>query len=170
MARKWEVIITISVVLILVPLAYFSSVARTRAAAEQPLAFNHEVMVQLGIGCLFCHTDATRSISAGMPSMEKCMGCHANIDTENPEIQKLTAYWERQEPLQWVRVNELPRFVYFTHQVHIAASLNCERCHGDVGHMTVAVPVVEMDMGWCLECHEQQPNKAKLIDCFVCHQ
>jgi c(7)-type cytochrome triheme protein len=169
-ARKWEVIITIGVVVILVPLAYFSSVARTRAASEQPLAFNHQAMVRLGIGCLFCHTDAPRSLAAGMPSEQKCMGCHHVIATDNPEIQKLSTYWERQEPLQWVRVNALPRFVYFSHQVHIAAYLNCERCHGDVGHMTVAVPVVKMNMGFCLDCHNQQPNAAQLRDCVVCHQ
>jgi hypothetical protein len=30
--------------------------------------------------------------------------------------------------------------------------------------------VVTMDMGWCLDCHNQQPNKAQLRDCVVCHQ
>ncbi len=168
--RRWELIFTVSLMLVLVFLAYFSSAARTRAAAEQPLAFNHQAMVQLGIDCLFCHTDAPRSISAGMPSEEKCMGCHHIIATDNPEIQKLAGYWQRQQPLEWVRVNALPRFVYFSHQVHVAAGFNCERCHGDVGHMAIAVPVVEMDMGWCLDCHDQQPNKTQLRDCVVCHQ
>jgi hypothetical protein len=30
--------------------------------------------------------------------------------------------------------------------------------------------VVRMDMGWCLNCHEKQPDSPKLKDCFVCHQ
>ncbi len=47
---------------------------------------------------------------------------------------------------------------------------NCERCHGDVGHMQEARPVVRMNMGWCLSCHETQPNAAQLRDCVVCHQ
>jgi hypothetical protein len=73
-------------------LAYFLSVACRRAAAEQPLAFNHQAMVKLGANCLFCHTDAPRSLAAGMPSEQKCMGCHVVIATNNPEIQKLTGY------------------------------------------------------------------------------
>lgn len=168
--RRWELIFTISLVIILVVLAYFSSAARTRAASEQPLAFNHQIMVQLGIGCLFCHVDAPRSLAAGIPSVQKCMGCHNVIATDNSEIQVLAGYWQRKEPLEWVRVNALPRFVYFSHQVHISAGFNCERCHGDVGHMTVAEPVVKMDMGWCLSCHNEQQNNAQLRDCVVCHQ
>ena len=168
--RRWELIFLISVVIILVLLAYFLVAEKTRAAGEQPLAFNHQAMVQIGIDCLFCHTDAPRSLAAGMPSEEKCMGCHNVIATDNPEIQKLAGYWQRQEPLEWVRVNALPRFVYFSHQVHIAAGFNCEPCHGDVGHMAFAVPVVKMNMGWCLSFHKKQPDEAQLRDCVVCHQ
>jgi hypothetical protein len=150
---------------------YFLFIAEAEAAPQQPIAFNHEVMVQAGISCLYCHADALKSSAAGMPSIEKCMGCHKVIATDSPEIKKLANYWERQEPIPWVRVNQLPRFVYFSHRVHIvAAGLNCERCHGDVGHMTVARPVATMDMGWCLGCHEQQPNARQLVDCVVCHQ
>lgn len=136
---------------------------------QQPIAFNHEVMVQSGMECLFCHQDATRSPAAGMPSVEKCYGCHKVISPNLPVIQQVNGYWERQEPIPWVRVNRLPRFVYFTHRVHVAAGLNCERCHGDVGHMTVARQVVYFNMGWCLDCHEQQPNAKQLMDCVVCH-
>jgi c(7)-type cytochrome triheme protein len=83
----------------------------------------------------------------------------------------LTGYWNRQEPIPWVRVNRLPRFVYFSHQVHVVGGgLNCERCHGDVGQMTAVRPVLSMNMGWCLSCHEQQSDAAQLRDCQVCHQ
>ncbi len=141
------------------------------AAPQQPIAFNHEVMVQKGIPCLYCHTEALKSPVAGIPSVQKCMGCHNVIATDAPEVKKLAGYWERQEPIPWVRINQLPRFVYFSHQVHVvAAGLNCERCHGDVGHMPVTQPVVNMTMGWCLSCHKQQPNAQQLTDCTVCHQ
>jgi hypothetical protein len=152
--------------------AYFLVAPQTQVAAPpQPIAFNHEVMVQAGISCLFCHSGATKSPVAGMPSVERCMGCHKVIVPNLPEIQKVAGYWERQEPIPWARVNQLPRFVYFSHRVHVVAGkLNCERCHGDVGHMTVAQPVVKMDMGWCLGCHKQQPNAKQLTDCVVCHQ
>jgi Cytochrome c7 and related cytochrome c len=170
--RRWRLLagVVVIVIMIMLAAAFFLLSSQAHAAPEQPIAFNHEVMVQTGIPCLFCHTDAIRSPVAGMPSVEKCMGCHKIIVTNSPEIKKLAGYWKRQEPIPWVRVNQLPRFVYFSHRPHIAAGLNCERCHGDVGHMTVDHPGVTMDMGWCLSCHAQQSNAQQLQDCIVCHQ
>jgi hypothetical protein len=166
--RQWWIILAFLIIIGLTVLYIFTM--RARAAPEQPIAFNHQIMVGFGIDCLYCHTDAIRSPAAGIPSMEKCMGCHSIIDTQNAEIQKVAGYWERQEPIPWGRVNHLPRFVYFSHQVHVAAGFNCERCHGDVAHMTVAEPAVHMTMGWCLDCHEQQPEATALRDCILCHE
>jgi c(7)-type cytochrome triheme protein len=149
---------------------YLVLASRTQAVEQPPLDFNHRAMVQAGIPCLFCHPDALKSPAAGMPSVEKCMGCHTIIATDDPGVKKLAAYWDQQEPILWPRVNQLPRFVYFSHQVHIGGGLNCERCHGDVGQMSMARPVVKMDMGWCLDCHEQQANAVQLKNCMVCHQ
>lgn len=158
-------------ILILLIASFYIVKPEAQAAPEQPIPFNHQVMVQAGISCLFCHTDARRSPAAGMPSVQKCMGCHDVIATDSPAIQQLTGYWERQEPIPWVRVNRLPRFVYFSHQAHVVAGgLNCESCHGDVGKMAAARPVVKMNMGWCLSCHEKQPNADQLVDCVICHQ
>jgi len=170
--RLRGLIVIVLVVLIVAGGATFLLATRTQAAPQQqPIAFNHQLMVQAGIQCLFCHTEARRSPMAGMPSVEKCMGCHKVIANDKPEIKKVAEYWQRGEPILWVRVNTLPRFVYFSHQVHVvAAGLNCEQCHGDVGHMTVDVPVVRMNMGWCLSCHEKQPNARQLMDCVTCHQ
>lgn len=148
-------------------------VASTLETSSQspPFTFNHQVMVEAGVPCLFCHADARRSLAAGMPSMEKCMGCHDVIATEDEKIQTLAGYWQRQEPILWERHLQLPRFVYFSHRVHVAAAgINCERCHGDVAQMTVALPVAEINMGWCLDCHEEQENAQQLRDCIVCHQ
>lgn len=171
-SRRRRLMIGVLLLVIVLGGAYFLVTTQTQASApQQPIAFNHEVMVQAGISCLFCHTGATKSPVAGIPSVERCMGCHKVIATNSPEIQKVAGYWKRQEPIPWARVNQLPRFVYFSHRVHVVSGkLNCERCHGDVGHMTVAQPVVKMDMGWCLGCHEQQPNAKQLTDCVVCHQ
>ncbi len=100
------------------------------------------------------------------------MGCHTVIATDSPQIKVVAGYWERQEPIPWARVNVEPDFVFFSHQPHLSAGLNCETCHGDVGRMDAAHPVVRMDMGWCLECHLKQPQEvsARLSDCLVCHQ
>jgi hypothetical protein len=171
LSRRARVILGAAAVVLLALIAlFFFTTTRSRAAPQQPLAFDHEAMVQQGITCTFCHTEAQRSPMAGMPSMQKCMGCHTVIDADKPEVKKLADYWQRKEPIPWVRVNRLPRFVYFSHQAHIAAGFNCERCHGDVGHMSVTQPVVAMNMGWCLSCHNQQPNAGQLRDCIVCHQ
>jgi hypothetical protein len=170
--RLWKPALGVVLVAGIATAAYvlYSSTSRIRAGAQQPIAFSHQVMVQNGVPCLYCHADARRSPQAGMPSVEKCMGCHLVISRANPEIKKLKTYWEQGQPIPWERVNEMPRFVYFTHQAHLAAGLNCERCHGDVAHMDIVQPVVKMDMGWCISCHRQQPQAKKLTDCITCHQ
>lgn len=146
--------------------------AQVFAAPEQPIAYSHRVHVEAGVQCLFCHSSALRSPVAGVPSVQKCMGCHTVIATDSPAIQEVAGYWERGEPIPWVRVNTQPDFVYFSHQPHLGASLNCETCHGEVGQMEVARPAVKMDMGWCLDCHLKQPEEkvARLADCLACHK
>jgi hypothetical protein len=100
------------------------------------------------------------------------MGCHNAIATDRPEIQDLSSYWERNEPLPWARVQAQPEFVYYSHQPHLSAGLNCETCHGDIGQMDKTRPVLKMDMGWCLACHLDQPDEkvARLADCLICHK
>jgi c(7)-type cytochrome triheme protein len=166
---RW--IVGVVVVVLVLGGAILLSMAKTRAAPVQPVEFNHQLMVGMGIQCLFCHVDATRSPAAGIPSVQRCMGCHATIAKDAPEVKKLASYWEAGEPIPWVRINRPPRFVYFSHHVHVvAAGLNCERCHDDVSKMPEIRPVLTMNMGWCLDCHNQQPNAAQLRDCVVCHQ
>lgn len=161
---RW--IIAAVVILTLLMLAAW----QTKTDTSQPIAFPHDAMVQRGVQCLFCHTSATKSPVAGMPSVEKCMGCHNVIASSSSEIQKLTEFWKRGEPIPWNRINQLPRFVYFTHRVHVAAGYSCERCHGDVGNMSVTEPVVKMSMGWCIDCHQQQTDARALTDCIICHK
>ena len=142
------------------------------AAPEQPIAYSHMVHVEAGIQCLYCHPSAVQSPIAGIPSLQKCMGCHNVIQKDSPEIQQVSGYFESGEPIPWVEVNYQPDFVYFNHQPHLGAGLNCETCHGDVGQMDVTRQTVKMDMGWCLECHINQPEEkvARLVDCLACHK
>jgi hypothetical protein len=166
-----RLLIAALIIIILAGAAALFLAPRAQAAQAQPIDFPHVSMVQAGVNCTFCHSTALRSPAAGMPSVEKCVGCHKVINPNAPEVKKTLDYWNRQEPIPWVRVNILPRFVYFSHEVHVVkGQVNCERCHGDVGHMKIAQPVVRMNMGWCLNCHEKQPDSPKLKDCFVCHQ
>jgi hypothetical protein len=142
------------------------------AAPDQPVAFSHRTHAEAEITCLFCHPNPMRSDIAGIPSLELCMGCHAVIATENPEVMRLANYWERQEPILWQPVSPSLDFVYFSHQPHLSGGVSCETCHGDLATMSVAQLPNEMDMGWCLKCHLQQPSEkvARLVDCMACHK
>lgn len=144
--------------------------SQTQAADEQPIAFSHEAHAATGVQCQYCHSGVNKSAVAGIPSVELCMGCHQYVGTDIEAVQDLRGYWDRQEPIHWQRVNEQPAYVYFSHQPHIAAGVSCGSCHGDVASMTVAEPVVEMNMGFCLDCHAEQENKDELWDCVVCHR
>ena len=167
---KWLILSSVLLVLIAIAVIVAFQITATPAVAEQPIPFNHQRMVKYGIACLYCHTDAMRSAEAGIPSVEKCVGCHRVIKPNRTDIKPVLDHYNAGEPIPWVRVNKLPRFVYFSHQPHVANGVDCETCHGDVAHMEVTVPVVKMTMGWCLDCHKQQPEAPQLTDCITCHQ
>lgn len=170
--QKWlRTLFPIGIVVLII-LAIFASQRLALATPEQPIDYSHRSHVEAGVQCLFCHSSALRSDIAGIPSVQKCMGCHTIIATDREAVQALTGYWERGEPIPWSRVNNQPEFVYFSHQAHLRAGENCETCHGNVGQMTVAQPVVKMDMGWCLDCHLKQSEEkvARLADCLTCHK
>lgn len=142
------------------------------AAPSQPIAFSHETHTEAGVQCLYCHPGPMRSDIAGLPTENKCAGCHKIIATDRPEIQEVIGFWERGEAIPWKPVAQLPDHTFFSHQPHFLAGISCEACHGDVGRMSVARPVVIMDMGWCLDCHLAQPEEkiARLADCLTCHK
>ena len=133
----------------------------------QPLAFSHKVHAgDNGINCLYCHRYAPKSPVAGIPAVADCRACHLFISTNKPEIKKLMGYWEKREPIPWVRVYYLPDHVYFPHMMHIRAKLSCSTCHGEVVAMVRITRTANLKMGWCLNCHRQ--NHAS-IDCWTCH-
>jgi hypothetical protein len=147
---------------------------QTQQPPEQPIDFPHNRHVGLGVQCLYCHPGAWKGPSAGLPTQAKCWGCHQQIAKESPELDKLKNYVETGEQIPWVPVAIMPDFVQFMHRPHIAAGLNCETCHGEIGEMTVAVPQDRMNMGWCLECHIERSEDneylhTKLTDCTTCH-
>ncbi len=158
-----------AVIIVIIVILLVSS--STDAAYEQPIAYSHAQHAgEYGIQCQYCHVGVTQGPVAGIPSVEKCMGCHTYIATEEEEIQKLADYYANEEPIPWVRVNHQPTFVYFNHSSHVAQGVTCGACHGDVAGMDVVEPVVNMNMGFCLDCHAEQDNKDALWDCVVCHR
>ena len=159
----------VALVVVLVVAFLLLSGSVTSAQEDQPIAFNHQIHAQNGVQCQFCHNDVTRGPSASLPSVQLCMGCHQSIATDSEEIQKLTQYWNDGEPIEWVRVNQKPSYVHFNHAAHVNNGVNCGSCHGDVASMSVAEPVADMTMGFCLDCHAEQEDKERLYDCATCH-
>jgi Class III cytochrome C family len=101
-------------------------------ASVQPINFPHSVHVQTyKIDCQYCHADARRSEYAGIPSVERCMGCHKITAADKPEIKKLAEFAAKQQPIPWTRVYKLPEFTYFPHKAHIRAELACQTCGDD---------------------------------------
>jgi Cytochrome c7 and related cytochrome c/Class III cytochrome C family len=165
-------------------------VAEAGDKIEQPIEFPHDVHAgKMGINCMYCHTYARRSAVSGIPPLQKCIGCHENIESvkDKPRIKKLFEYWETKQPIPWKKIYNLPDFVRFNHERHIQrfnfqqgqpVQEVCALCHGDVKTMTVAEKVTPLTMGWCASCHEQDHKvdsaSAKTTngpnDCSYCHK
>lgn len=137
---------------------------------EQPIEFSHKIHAgDNKIPCMYCHIYAERSRVSGVPNVQRCMGCHKIIKTDSPLIQKLTEYWDKKEPIPWVKVYNLPDYVHFTHKRHIKAGLDCKLCHGDVASMDRITKVASLQMGWCLNCHASR-DVVNGQDCWTCHK
>lgn len=141
---------------------------------EQPIAFSHKLHAgDNEIPCLFCHIYATKSRVSGVPSVQRCYGCHKAIKTKSPEIKKVLGYWKEKKPIPWVKVHDLPDYIYFTHKRHVKAGVRCQECHGPVETMKKIRRVAPLGMGWCLDCHrnrhERKGGPKGPIDCWECH-
>ena len=140
------------------------------ASPVQPIDFSHKIHAgDYEIPCMYCHLQARRSISAGVPSVNKCVNCHKSIATERPQIRKVMHYWHNQEPIPWIKVHDLPDFVYFPHKRHVAAGLECQTCHGPVETMERVSREAPNTMGECLNCHKEHEVENGL-DCWTCHK
>jgi hypothetical protein len=123
-------------------------------AKAQAVPYSHAQHVGgLGLDCRYCHTSVEESNSAGIPPTETCMGCHAQVATDSPNLTLVRASAETGKPLEWIRVHDLADFVYFNHAIHVKQGVGCETCHGRVDQMPVVAKVENLQMDWCLECH-----------------
>lgn len=150
---------------------------------EQPIFYSHTVHAGINqINCLYCHGGAQESKHANIPSVNVCMNCHMGINeyakgpklyredgTEvdgTAEINKLYKYagWDpakkqytgKGEPIEWVRIHNLPDHVYFNHAQHVTAGKqNCQTCHGEIQKMDEVYQFSDLSMGWCVNCHRE---------------
>jgi hypothetical protein len=143
-------------------------------AIAQPIAFDHRHHARDdGIDCVYCHQSVETQAAAGMPSSERCMGCHAQIWPDSSELAPLRETWRTGEPIRWKRVNAVPDFVYFHHGVHVQAGVACARCHGDIANMPRVRRVHRMTMDFCLECHRERSGGraiSRITTCTACHR
>lgn len=131
----------------------------TNNPITQPVPFSHQRHVGAnGIQCVYCHTSVEDSAFAGLPATETCMTCHSQILADSPLLEPVRRSWETGQPIEWVRVHDLPDYVYINHSVHINKGIGCETCHGPVNEMRLTQKEHTLQMEWCLECH-RAPEK-----------
>ncbi|WP_158727834.1 MULTISPECIES: c-type cytochrome [unclassified Flavobacterium] len=151
----------------------------------QPIHYSHRIHAgDNEINCKYCHSAARVSKNGGIPSLNICMNCHKNIaevaeTTATPEyskafydeqIQKLytavgwdqatQTYTGKTQPVKWVRIHNLPDFVYFNHSQHVTVGgIECQTCHGPVEEYEIQKQFAPLTMGWCIDCHRKTEVK-----------
>jgi Cytochrome c7 and related cytochrome c len=134
-------------------------ITQAYVAREQPVQFSHKHHVgDDGIDCRYCHTTVETTASAGMPATKTCMNCHSQLFANSPYLEIVRESWRSGQPIKWVRVHDLPDFVYFNHSIHVNKGVGCSTCHGRVDLMPLMWNVASLNMEWCLECHRNPEN------------
>lgn len=156
-------------------------------APIQPIHYSHKIHAgENGIECKYCHSSARVSKHSGIPSLNVCMNCHKTIsefqgskdstyveyskEFYTAEIQKLyeavgwdkttQKYTGKTKPVKWVRIHNLPDFVYFNHAQHVTvAGIECQKCHGPVETYEIQKQYAPLTMGWCINCHRETEVK-----------
>jgi len=129
---------------------------------DQPIKFSHKIHAgENGIDCLYCHNTAEYSKIAGVPSDNICMNCHNKIKSGGNsgtfEISKINVSIKNNEPIEWVKVHNLPDHVFYSHAQHVGVGkMECQTCHGEVEKMDRIRQVSSLSMQWCLDCHREQ--------------
>jgi hypothetical protein len=134
-------------------------VTGANANVDQPVQFSHAHHVGgIGIDCRYCHTSVEQAASASIPPTQTCMNCHTQVWAQSPYLEPVRASFQSGASIEWVRVHDLPDFVYFNHSIHVKKGMGCETCHGRVDQMPGIQKASSLQMEWCLDCH-RAPEK-----------
>ena len=148
-----------SLILLAMALGRSSYVTGAHEYVQQPIQFSHlHHVLDDGIDCKYCHTSVETSPFAGIPPTKTCMNCHSQIFSTEPILEPVRASFRDNKPLSWIRVHDLPDFVYFNHSIHVKKGVGCESCHGRVDQMPLMQQERSLQMAWCLDCH-RAPEK-----------
>jgi hypothetical protein len=88
------------------------------------------------------------------------MNCHAQIWTNAQLLEPVRESWATGKSLPWIKVHDLPDYVYFSHEIHVNKGVGCASCHGRVDQMPLMYAQNTLQMEWCLDCHR---NPAKYL-------
>ena len=129
-------------------------VTRQGQRPDQPVPFSHKHHVEgLGLQCQYCHVSVEKSSYAGIPPTKTCMNCHSQIWTNAQLLEPVRQSWATGASIQWIKVHDLPDFVYFNHEIHVNKGIGCASCHGRVDEMPLMYEQNSLQMEWCLNCH-----------------
>ncbi len=99
--------------------------------------------------------------------MQLCIGCHKNVAKDKSGVRSLNRYWEMKRPIEWIKINDLPDFVYFSHKRHVFANVACQECHDRVEEMERVSLGRAHSMKGCVNCHVERNAS---VDCLTCHK
>lgn len=121
---------------------------------KQPVPYSHALHAgELGIDCRYCHTTVDQASHAAIPPTETCMNCHRLVRKDSPKLLPIRESHATGTPVEWVKVHNLPDYVFFNHSAHVTRGVGCVSCHGRVDRMEKVSQEEPLSMGWCLDCH-----------------
>ncbi len=166
--KKWLALLLLGAPVYLIVLWAYGLDAQTVRVGympEQPVPYSHAVHVgKLGLDCRYCHNTVERSSHSAVPPAETCMNCHKTIKATSPKLLPIREAFAQNKPVKWVRVHDLPDYVYFNHSAHVRRGVGCESCHGRVDRMDKVAQVSPLTMSWCLECHREPTSHIRPLD------
>jgi glucose dehydrogenase len=131
--------------------------AKPAAAAKARIdeVFSHPTHDAADLPCTRCHATALTGARAGFPTGKACLPCHRGASQTKQILPPPPP------------VYRLPDFVVFRHSRHATKGMTCETCHGNVWSQDPVVPVLEMKMKACIDCHQSMQAP---VTCTVCHE
>lgn len=143
---------------------------------NQPVPFSHALHAgQLKMDCRYCHNTVYDAAHAAVPPTATCINCHspqndegitalAAVHADSRDLAPIHESWKTGRSVAWMRVHNLPEFVYFNHAAHVNSGVSCKTCHGRIDQMEVVYQAEELSMAWCIGCHRNPDPHLRPVD------